>query len=141
MARLPDQLPAARATPLDRRGAAAARLPAAQRRLLEEASGGADLFFLARTGTTVDVGQWLRNGRLWAAVTATELLLFAAGRVPFVQKAPCAQLRQSLYNPFTGDVVLAPGHGLQVRRVKLAALDGCRLLAQIGRPSENNQNR
>ena len=111
------------------------RMSAAERRLLAQAAGDAGWQLLFDTRSRVDVGEWLRNGRVWIGVTSQEVILLAAGRVPFVQKTPLEHVRESLYNPLTGEVVLAPAGELKLKRVKLPALDGYRLLARIVTPA------
>ena len=111
------------------------RLKPAERCLLADAADEADWQLLIETHSRVDVGEWLRNGRVWIGVTTKEIVLLAAGRVPFVERAPLEQVRESLYNPMTGEVVLAPAGKLKLKRVKLPALDGYRLLARIVKPA------
>ena len=141
MPRLPDQLPAACAAPLDTRSVALPGMTAAVGRLLAEACGGVDVFAVVRTRTKADVGEWFRNGRVWACATATDLVLLAAGRIPFVQRTPFGRLQESVYNHITGELVLAPGRELRVNRVRVTELDGYQLLAQIRRESNSNRNR
>jgi hypothetical protein len=104
----------------------------AERGLLDQVVGVADAYVVSRTGARTDTGKWFRNARVSASATAADLILFAAGRVPFVQKTPLDRLRESVFNPVTGELVLAPGDGnLRISRVRMATLDGYQLLAQI----------
>ena len=137
----PNQLPAVWTTPLDRAGAEFPRMGKSARRLLETAIGSAELFMVLKTRTRVDVGEWFWNGRVWLGVTAQAVTLLASGRKPFVQAVPFDQLRDSLYNHITGEVVLAPAKELKVKRVKLPALAGYQLLAQIYSPAGGGQNK
>jgi hypothetical protein len=63
--------------------------------------------------------------------------MLAAGRIPFVQKVPFFRLQESVYNHITGEVFLAPEKTLKLKHVKMTALDGYQLLAQI----RNGQNK
>ncbi|MCG3148813.1 MAG: hypothetical protein PCFJNLEI_02260 [Verrucomicrobiae bacterium] len=83
------------------------------------------------TATKVDVGRWWQPARLWAVGTETELLLVAAGPRPVVVRVPLTDLRASLYNAVTGEVILAPATGVPYRCLKLAPVEGHQLLAQI----------
>jgi len=105
----------------------------AERVLAEEFLGAADVFFLVRTGTRIDVGRWYRRGRVWACALAHELALFACGRSPYRERIPFADLRGSVYNPVTGELVLAPAEGAQGRSLRMMPLDGYQMLAQIYR--------
>lgn len=106
-------------------------MTAAERGLLDDLRGGAPVFVLARTDSRTDVGQWLRQGRIWAAAAPQDLILLAAGRRPFVWKAPFTRLRESLYNHVTGELVPAPVWETQLPRLIMPPLDGYQLLAQI----------
>jgi len=112
-----------------------ARMRESERRLLADALGEANIRVLMKTRTKVDVGQWLRNGRVWACVTESEVILFAAGRVPFVQRAPLDQLQDSVYNHITGEVIFGSDGERKLKRVILPALDGYQLLAQAVKPA------
>ena len=84
-----------------------------------------------RTGTRVDVGQWLRWPRLWLAVTGSDWLLVAAGKRPFVEKIPVGELGKSLYNAVTGELILDPAPNARVRRLKLPPVEGRDLVRQL----------
>jgi hypothetical protein len=86
---------------------------------------------LFATRSRVDVGWWFWSARLHAAVLGDELVLFAAGSRPFVQRTPLPAVCASLYNHVTGEVVLAPATAAAVRRLRMAPVDGQKLLAVI----------
>ena len=101
-----------------------------EQRLLAEA--GADRTnLLIRTGARVDTGHWFRQTRVWIACLPRELVLVAAGKHPFVTRLPCAGLRASTYNPLTGELVLTTEPGHPGRRLRMAPLDGIRVLQRI----------
>ena len=71
------------------------RLGGARLRFVESIIDEAEVFHVRRTDTKVDVGYWLGKRRLWACVTEGELLLFARGRRPYIERIPLAELRES----------------------------------------------
>ena len=100
---------------------------------LSEESGARDAAVLARTRSRVDVGQWFRQTRVWAACLPSELVLLAPGRRPFVERIPYDQLKGSLYNHITGELELAPAEKARLRRLRVSPLDGCRMLRMMVR--------
>ncbi len=126
-----EELPAVLETPIERSGEIWDELMEEGKKLLEEASGGADIFMLVRTGARIDTGNWLANGTVWVIVMKDALGLFAAGAKPYVEHVPFRFLRDSLYNHVTGELVLAPAHGAKVRFLKMSPADGYQMLAQI----------
>ena len=110
-----------------------ARMSSRERRLAAELSGGQEARLLVCTGTRVDVGQWLRRGRVWAAALADEMLLFASGRRPHCERVPLGRLGESVYNPVTGELVLAPAQGVRARNLRMPPLDGYRFLSLLRR--------
>jgi len=110
----------------------------AERRLLEEACGAGTEQFVLLTRSRVDVGQWLSRGRLWLAWTDGALLLFAAGKRPFVERLAASDLTESLYNPVTAELVLLPAAAARQRNVRLAPVEGWNLLKRIIR--ENREH-
>ncbi len=102
-----------------------------ERALLEEIRQGQPLFFMMRSDTRVDVGHWFSRGALWVAAATNELLLFAHGRKPHLEKIPFCFLGQSLYNHVTGEVVLSPALEARTRTLRLPPVEGYQLLAQI----------
>lgn len=103
----------------------------ADQRLFDELARGVKPAFVLRTGTRVDVGWWWRRARVGVGCVGAELVLFAAGTRPYVERAPLTELRTSSYNAVTGEVMLAPAPNLRQRRLKLAPLEGRQLLAHI----------
>lgn len=109
---------------------AADQLTAREAGLWQRLSGGRAGRLFA-TAARVDVGWWFWGGRLRAGLLDGELVLFAAGSRPFVQRTPVALLRESLYNHVTGELILAPSRELAVRRFAMAPVAGQALLAAI----------
>lgn len=106
--------------------------------LFNEVASGAPCFMLLSSQTKIDTGHWFRRSRVYAAVFANHIGLFAWGKRSWVESVSFRHLRQSLYNHVTGEVVFAPAHGLRVDRLRLAPLDGVQLLAQIYASKEEN---
>ena len=127
---LAEKLPPRRTAPLATRDAELLRLGRKERKLLEQLAGG-KVFLVAATGTRIDVGGWLRQGRVCAACLAGELLLFAAGGQPYGEKAEYDSLGRSLYNHVTGELLLAPARGIRVRRLYLPPVIAYEFLGQI----------
>jgi hypothetical protein len=82
------------------------------------------------------VGQWLFDARVWLGVCGGELLVAAAGKVPVAFRVPLDALRRSLYNPFTGQLVLDPAPGAALRHLSLPPVEGEALATRLrgGRP-------
>ena len=108
-------------------------MTAAEQRLLTAAARGETPGVLLPTATRVDVGQWFRNGRVWAACLTGRVAVFAAGKRPYAEEIPVAELGKSFYNFLTGELALAPAPAAKVRRLKLAPLDANKILEQINR--------
>ncbi len=89
------------------------------------------IYYGACSDTRIDVGQWLANGMVWVLALEQELFLFAAGRKPFVERVPFGQVYRSLYNHVTGQLVLAPSHGLRLETLELPPRTAYQFLAQI----------
>jgi hypothetical protein len=70
-------------------------------------------------------------GIVWSAATTKEVVLFAAGRRPFIEEIPFTHLYKSLYNHITGEVVFAPAEAESMTRIRLSPSHGFQLLAQI----------
>ena len=102
-----------------------------ERALLDETRQGRALFFMARSKTTVDVGHWFSRGTLAVAAAADDLLLFAYGKKPYVEKIPFRFLGQSLYNHVTGEIVFSPALEARTQSLRLPPVEGYQLLAQI----------
>ena len=124
------KLPPVSAEPLDpaeRR----TRLGGARLRFVESIVGQADVFHVRRTDTKVDVGYWLGRRRVWACLLERDLLLFARGRRPFVERIPLADLRESRYNHVTGQLILAPTETAAVKALKVPPLSALEILAHF----------
>jgi len=102
------------------------------RRLLESAIGKGAVRELHETGTKVDVGYWLRKRRVWLCLTDSEVVLFAWGKQPYLDRIPLSQLGESQYNHITGELVLAPAGGVSVPTLRMAPLAALDVLAQLG---------
>ncbi len=63
--------------------------------------------------------------------TASNLVLIATGIRPYLETIPFDQLQKSVYNPVTGEVVLAPADGVRVRRLRLDPVAAQALIRQI----------
>lgn len=124
------ELPAPVRTPLEA-GAVVEPLSKAQRALVVEHLGDAPVYLALRAGTRIDTGSWVWRPRVRVFALDAALMLLAAGRRPRAERIPFTDLRESVYNAVTGEVVLAPAHHVRVRRLRMSPLDGYQLLAQI----------
>lgn len=84
-----------------------------------------------QTQTRVDTGGWGLNPRLRVTALNKELVLYAAGKRPFIERQPFQLLGESHYNHVTGELMLAPGGDARVRRLRLPPIEGQELLDQI----------
>jgi hypothetical protein len=125
------ELPEAAEKPLPADDTAFSHMTEAERALFGEASEGQDAFVLVKTGSEVDVGSWVARGQAWACAMADDLMLFASGRRPYVQRIPYRQLRESLYNHVTGSIAMAPVREAELQTLKVTPAEGYQLLAQI----------
>ncbi|MDP6117069.1 MAG: hypothetical protein QF437_21650 [Planctomycetota bacterium] len=125
------ELPPPFTTPLKKNGEEFQHLSRSEHRAAEEALGDRPVFFLSKCDTTVDVGHWLSGGVVWAAATESEVVLFSAGRRPFIEEIPFTHLYKSLYNHITGEVIFAPAEAESLTRIRLSPVHGYQLLAQI----------
>jgi len=133
------KLPPANTNPLDRR-ARSRRLGRARRRLLESLVGDEAVYYARRTRTKVDVGAWLRKGRVCICLMAGEAVIFAKGKRPYVERTPLTRLRQSRYNHVTGELMLAPDAAPEISGLKIPPLEGLQILAQIHHPGTDTPN-
>ena len=124
-------------TPLGR-DAIAGALPKRELVLLESILDETDLYCVERTGTTIDVGSWIKKRRVCACATNFELVLIAAGREAYAERIPFSNLYQSEYNHVTGEVALAPAVDTQISGLKMEPLKAMAFLALIHK--ENMQN-
>ncbi len=125
------ELPPARTQPLEWSGPAFAAMAHGERRLAEAFLGADEVLFAVRTESRVDVGRWRGPGRLWAFALRDCLALVAHGPRPYTERIPYSRIRESTYNPVTGELVLAPPHHLRVKGLAMAPLEGYHMLAQI----------
>ena len=125
------ELPPAATEPLADDADAWSDLEPHERALLDEMRQGQPIFFLARSKTTVDVGQWFSRGKLLVAAVANEVLLFAHGKKPYAEKIPFLFLGQSLYNHVMGEVVFSPALEARTQSLRLLPVEGYQLLAQV----------
>jgi len=95
--------------------------------------GDAPVFHIARTGTKIDVGSWFFKRRVCTCLLESEMLLFAPGKRPYVERIPLGQLKESKYNHVTGEVMLAPAESEKIRGLRMRPLAGLQLLAHIYR--------
>lgn len=91
--------------------------------------GAARLAWMTRS--KADVGRWLVRPHVWIAVTDTHLLLLAKGPEPLVQSAALEDVAQSVYNPVTGELVLAGSAPPARRNLKMHPLDAQDVLNRI----------
>lgn len=108
------------------------RLGRGNRRLLAQLAAGRRVDLLVRTGTTVDVGEWFRRGRICGMWLDGAWVMFAAGKRPFVATVAAASLGGSLYNHMVGALVLAPAPDVQVRELTMTPLEASRVLRRFG---------
>ena len=105
--------------------------PERLRALLDERAPGAGVAFTLPTGTRVDVGSWFGKRRVWVAGVGDRLLLAACGPRPFFEERMLAGLRESVYNPVTRALILAPGAGV-VNELALGPRPAYALMDYIG---------
>lgn len=117
-----------------------AALTALERRWRDEAAGDTPIHWAVRTESRIDVGAWLSDARVWAAAQPGALLLFAAGKRPYAETIPFADLHESLYNHITGELILAPAPNARVTRLKLLPVDALQLLAQMHAPPKRKKS-
>ena len=128
------ELPPARLEPLDTAGGALACMRYRERFLAEQLLEARDVFVVVRTGTKIDVGNWLLKGRVWVFALADALAVIACGPAGprcRAENIPYTDLRESQYNHVTGQLVLAPVEDLPFRGLKVEPITGYQVLAQI----------
>ncbi|NQU20439.1 MAG: hypothetical protein HQ567_04085 [Candidatus Nealsonbacteria bacterium] len=116
-----------------KRAARSARLGRARRRLLGRLIGDAAVLCLLKSRTKIDVGAWFFKRRVWTCLTHREMLLFATGKRPYLERIPLQQLHGSQYNHVTGQLVLAPVESTRTGGLKLSPLEGLDILSHIRR--------
>ncbi len=97
----------------------------------EQLDDGDRVYYGVCSATRADVGHWLGRGVVWSLALDHDLLLFAAGKRPLIERIPYGQIRRSMYNHVTGELVLAPSHNLRIEQLALPPAAGYQLLAQI----------
>jgi len=108
-----------------------AAMSSAERRLAQGFLAADEVIVAVLTEARVDVGLWRGSGRLWAFALRHDLALVAHGPRPVAERIPYTLLRQSTYNPVTGELALAPGPHHHVRGLRMPPLEGYQMLAQI----------
>jgi len=121
------------------RAARVARLGSARGRFLDSLIDEKAVLHVLKTDTKVDVGSWLFKRRVWICLLEMEILLFATGRRPYLERIPLAQLQRSTYNHVTGEVVLSPFESAQVQGLKVMPLCGLQILAHIHRGDKEHE--
>ena len=130
------KLPSPNTEPLDDSARTDALSPA-RNQFLASLIGPEPVFHLQITQTKLDVGAWFFKQPVCAGMLEDELLLFAPGKLPYVERVPFGELSQSEYNHVTGEVVLAPFEGTRVSSLKMPPLEGLQVLAQIRRGGQH----
>lgn len=103
----------------------------AEQQICKAAAENHDVFLVLSTRSKVDTGRWFRGSRIWVLAMANEIVLFAAGKRPFLAKIGFTHLQESLYNHVTGAVIFAPVKGLAITTITVSPANGYQLLAQI----------
>ena len=88
---------------------------------------------LWRTRTRVDVGMWYRKGRVWVCPLAEELLLFAEGPRPWIERIAYSDIRESRYNHVTAEIALAPEPDLPLSTLRVRPLEALALMRHFRR--------
>ena len=122
--------PPSRTKPLDP-AARLARLGWAGRRFLDSVIGEATVYYLRKSGSKIDVGSWFLKRPVWTCLLDREMLLFALGTRPYLERIPLEDLQQSQYNHVTGEVVLAPARSARVKGLKMSPLEALEVLSHI----------
>ena len=90
---------------------------------------------LLRTRTRVDVGEWCNpwwgGARLWLAVVANDVIVFAHGRRPHVERFAVADLGASQYNAVTSELVLASSDEAALCELRLPPVEGRQMLEYV----------
>jgi hypothetical protein len=107
---------------------ARAALSKAERAFLDKLAAGQSVAALVRTGTTVDVGEWFRRGRVVGVCWGDEWVMFAVGRRPFVERIPTRALTASVYNHLVGELVLAPAPEARLKQLRMSPVEAGRVL-------------
>lgn len=124
-------LPEPLTAPAPDNAAEEAMLTRRERVLFDELRGRDRVLLLLLSESMADVGRWLIRGRVWVCATDTELVAFAAGWRPLMQRIPYRHIQESLYNTITGELVLAPNYQFAIPRIRMSPLEAYQMLAQI----------
>ena len=107
-----------------------------ERAMLEALWEGQEPACLLRTRSRVDVGEWCNpwwgGARLWLAVAADEVAVFAHGKRPRVERFASAELGASQYNAVMSELVLAASADVALRKLRLPPVEGWQVLGHIG---------
>ncbi len=133
MRRFPEQLPPPVKTPPADYVAPLEGLSQGERAMLDGVMDGRTLSWFGPTGTRVDVGLWFRKARVWIGVFETEIVLLAAGKQPFLERADLDDLGEAQYNVLTGELVLEPAPSLSLKKLVLSPIEAGQVLSQIGK--------
>lgn len=85
------------------------------------------------TRTRVDTGGWFGKRRLHAAMEPDGLVLSAKGADSFEERIPLSELRESIYNHTTGELVLAPAEQTKIKSLKVTPLESAQILKHINK--------
>jgi hypothetical protein len=104
-----------------------------EKKLLLEATGGAEPILCLKTKTRIDAGYWWWRTPVWLCVTQAELILLAVARRRYLERTPVKACSESTYCAATGQLLLAPVEGLEVSRLKLSPAETLQVLAVLKR--------
>lgn len=100
-------------------------------RFLSAVTAGREVWIKGISETRLDTGGWFRGARLAFALEPGGLRLFARGRKPFTADLPFRAIADSRYNHVTGELMLAPGEELPVKRLRLPPRTAEEMLGRI----------
>ncbi len=92
-----------------------------------------EIYCFSRSRTKVDVGSWIRKRRVATFLTSDELVILAAGRRPYIESIPIADLGESRYNHVTGEFVPAPAPDRRLDGLKIQPHEALKLMANINK--------
>lgn len=102
-----------------------------EKNLMEEIIGDEAPAWLVRTRTKVDVGLWFRKRAVWICLVQKNLVLFAAGKTPVVDRIGVENLKKTRYNHITAELILSPAENVLIRSLRMPPLDAFELLSRI----------
>ncbi len=103
-----------------------------EKKLLLEATGGAEPILCLKTKTRLDAGRWWWHAPVWLCVTHAELILFAVARRRYLERVALKDCAESSYCAATGQLLLAPVEGLEVSRLALSPAEALQVLRLLG---------